>query len=365
MLFGLIPVILLIYQLVWMGDELHKLAIGATLFFCVLFMLLQGIAMDLQSKQIQSLNDAFNHLQNENYDFRMLLEGEDAYAQLAKKYNESTGKVKFRINQINDSIVETRHSAEQLTLSSKEVATHIQQQKLNTEMIAAAIEQMSASIVDVAKQCKEAEIVSQSTQDLTESSQQKVFEFIQELELLLEDVLAVSNLILSLEAHSQQITKISEVIKEISDQTNLLALNAAIEAARAGEHGRGFAVVADEVRSLAQRVGHSAEEITGTIETVRGDIKQAVHSMERTSRKTEQGVEKASMVKQALQEIQQQTQLTFDRITAIVTGAEQQGQVSHEIGRNIESIASSVEENSRAANETANIATYLAEITRR
>ncbi len=342
----------------------HKtLMISFSVMFLLLFVVFQISLSRTFHAQFQSLTEAFIQLQSGNYEFRLLLQGEDECSQLAKRYNECVRQVQQQVVQINDSMLETRHSAQQLTRMSSEVSEHVIKQKESTELIASAIEQMSVSIVDVAKQCREAEHVCQTTQHLTGESKQTVTGFIQELQMLLNDVMTVSSLILNLEAHSKQITQISEVIKEISDQTNLLALNAAIEAARAGEHGRGFAVVADEVRSLAQRVGNSAEEITGTIETVRGDIKQAVNSMEETKTKAEFGVGKASTVETALDEIQQQTMLSFDRISTIVASAEQQSQVSKNIGQNIESIAHSVDTNSKVAVESANIAVHLADLT--
>jgi methyl-accepting chemotaxis protein len=264
---------------------------------------------------------------------------------------------------IGDSIAETGHSAQQLKESASGVAERLDTQSENTEMIAAAIEQMSASIAEVANQCRNVEENCRSTQALTQSSKTSIEQLTGALRLLSDDVLSVTDLMRNLEEHSKQITQISEVIKTISDQTNLLALNAAIEAARAGEYGRGFAVVADEVRSLAAGVGRSAEEITGTIESIREKIRQAATSVEQTQSKTREGVKNASILGEALNEIHGYMVTTFDNVSMIATGIEQQSQVSTDIGRRIETISSGVESNARSAQESADIANHLAELT--
>jgi len=360
---GLSAISLLIFHLLQTVTEISPtLALFTGLFTLIFLVSLISIASLLNRMFIQ-LADTNKALAAGDYTARLLLSGNDEAAQMAQQFNDAVRIVQRNHMQLIDANFETHHSAEQLKVSANRVAEQLEMQREKTEMIAAAIEEMSASIVDVSKQCREAEGVSQLTQQLSSESKATVSGFINDLHLLLGDVVSVSTLMLNLEEHSKQISHISEVIKEISDQTNLLALNAAIEAARAGEHGRGFAVVADEVRSLAQRVGNSAKEITGTTETVRQNIHQAVTAMNETQRKTEQGVNNATTVEGALSEIQAQTYQSFDRISMIASSAEQQGQVSMDIGRNIESIAASVDTNTKAALESAKIASHLAKLT--
>jgi len=360
---GLSAISLLIFHLLQTVTEISPtLALFTGLFTLIFLVSLISIASLLNRMFIQ-LADTNKALAAGDYTARLLLSGNDEAAQMAQQFNDAVRIVQRNHMQLIDANFETHHSAEQLKVSANRVAEQLEMQREKTEMIAAAIEEMSASIVDVSKQCREAEEVSQLTQQLSSESKATVSGFINDLHLLLRDVVSVSTLMLNLEEHSKQISHISEVIKEISDQTNLLALNAAIEAARAGEHGRGFAVVADEVRSLAQRVGNSAKEITGTTETVRQNIHQAVTAMNETQRKTEQGVNNATTVEGALSEIQAQTYQSFDRISMIASSAEQQGQVSMDIGRNIESIAASVDTNTKAALESAKIASHLAKLT--
>ena len=360
---GLSAISILIFHLLQTVTAISPtFALFTGLFTLIFLVTLISIASLLNRMFIQ-LADTNKALAAGDYTARLLLSGNDEAAQMAQQFNDAVRIVQRNHMQLIDANFETHHSAEQLKVSANRVAEQLEMQREKTEMIAAAIEEMSASIVDVSKQCREAEEVSQLTQQLSSESKATVSGFINDLHLLLRDVVSVSTLMLNLEEHSKQISHISEVIKEISDQTNLLALNAAIEAARAGEHGRGFAVVADEVRSLAQRVGNSAKEITGTTETVRQNIHQAVTAMNETQRKTEQGVNNATTVEGALSEIQAQTYQSFDRISMIASSAEQQGQVSMDIGRNIESIAASVDTNTKAALESAKIASHLAKLT--
>jgi len=360
---GLSAISILIFHLLQTVTAISPtFALFTGLFTLIFLVTLISIASLLNRMFIQ-LADTNKALAAGDYTARLLLSGNDEAAQMAQQFNDAVRIVQRNHMQLIDANFETHHSAEQLKVSANRVAEQLEMQREKTEMIAAAIEEMSASIVDVSKQCREAEGVSQLTQQLSSESKATVSGFINDLHLLLGDVVSVSTLMLNLEEHSKQISHISEVIKEISDQTNLLALNAAIEAARAGEHGRGFAVVADEVRSLAQRVGNSAKEITGTTETVRQNIHQAVTAMNETQRKTEQGVNNATTVEGALSEIQAQTYQSFDRISMIASSAEQQGQVSMDIGRNIESIAASVDTNTKAALESAKIASHLAKLT--
>ncbi len=309
------------------------------------------------------LNSAFESLSGGDFSVRLLQNGTDEAGALARAFNDTVRSLQRRFMRIGDSIAETGHSAQQLKESASSVAERLDTQSENTEMIAAAIEQMSASIAEVANQCRNVEENCRSTQALTQSSKTSIAQLTGALRLLSDDVLSVTDLMRNLEEHSKQITQISEVIKTISDQTNLLALNAAIEAARAGEYGRGFAVVADEVRSLAAGVGRSAEEITGTIESIREKIRQAATSVEQTQSKTREGVKNASILGEALNEIHGYMVTTFDNVSMIATGIEQQSQVSTDIGRRIETISSGVESNARSAQESADIANHLAELT--
>ncbi len=357
---GMAPILLLTYIVV---REAIEVSIAEKLFLILttaIFLLSAVVIKSLAKASFIQLLNAQKSLANGDYSVRLLTSGTDEMSQLVLSFNDLARSVEEREIQVDDTISETGYSAEQLKLSARVVADQLDKQRENTDKISQAIEQMSSSIVDVAKQCRDVEDNCQSTQQLTTDGKASAESLISDLRLLLDDVVSVAGLMLNLEESSNQITGISEVIKEISGQTNLLALNAAIEAARAGEHGRGFSVVADEVRSLAKRVGHSAEEITGTIEIVREKVHQVVTSIEQTQKKTEKGVESVSSLGRGLSEIDDYMRVTFESVSKIASSTERQRDVSIDIGENIEVIASSVDANTKAAEESAKIANHLA-----
>jgi len=357
---GLAPILLLTYIVV---REATEVSIAEKLFLILttaIFLLGAVVIKNLVKTSLIQLLNAQKSLAKGDYSVRLLTSGTDEMSQLVLSFNDLARSVEERKIQVDDTISETGYSAEQLKLSARVVADQLDKQRENTDKISQAIEHVSSSIVDVAKQCRDVEGNCQSTQQLTTDGKASAESLISDLRLLLDDVVSVAGPMINLEESSNQITGISEMIKEISGQTNLLALNAAIEAARAGEHGRGFSVVADEVRSLARRVGHSAEEITGTIEIVREKVHQVVTSIEQTQKKTEKGVESVSSLGSGLSEIDDYMRVTFESVSKIASSTERQRDVSIDIGENIEVIASSVEANTKAAEESAKIANHLA-----
>jgi len=306
-----------------------------------------------------ALTAAIKGLAQNRFDTRLTCQGQDETSQTFSAFNDMALELGRQVETMRASMQEVNYAAEQLDHSASAVAHKLEQQRQSTETMAAAIEQMSASIQHVADQCRDAEQISSTTHQLSSEGHQAVDSFIGQMRQLFQEIQDMATLMQTLEVLSQQVSNISEVIKNISDQTNLLALNAAIEAARAGEYGRGFAVVADEVRSLAYRVRQSAEEITGTTETVRQKIHLAAQSITNTQTHTEQGIARALDVEKSLSNICQYADQTLISVSAIAASTDQQSQASREIGRNIETIAAGVEQNSIAAQESASVAKHL------
>ena len=215
--------------------------------------------------------------------------------------------------------------------------------------IAASVEQLSVSITHVADNANHAAQISEDAKEVTGSGREVVSSAMLELERVATDINESAVLIQSLGERSKQISSVVGVIREIADQTNLLALNAAIEAARAGEQGRGFAVVADEVRKLAERTSLSTQEISTTVSAILEETGRAVQRMQSVSANMSGSVEMARQAGESLQLIDQRAQETVDVVHGIADSTREQSSASQEIARLVENIAQSAEgSNSRA-----------------
>jgi len=363
LVFALITLLIPVFFLMNSGVSLSYFQITCLFVSIFLFIFILLSTFFSVSERIESLVDIQKRLSKGDLMARNQLSGNDEITILARQINISIRELGRMLNSNNDSMTEIHHASYQLKSSSDNVAKELEEQSTNTEMIAAAIEEMTASIRGVAQQCRDAEEVSLKTQQLTATGEGELKNFIADLRQLFIYIENVTKNMRDLEDHSKEITDISEDIKSISEQTNLLALNAAIEAARAGEQGRGFAVVADEVRTLAYHVGQSAEKITGTTNTVREKIRASAVDMEKTQEQAEQGIQNVISVESELAEIKRSATFTLDNISVIVSSAEEQSLVSIDIGKSVEKISNSVELNSHRAIESANVAQHLNLIT--
>lgn len=207
-----------------------------------------------------------------------------------------------------------------------------------TEQVAAAMHQMSATINEVAQNASNAAKAASDTDQLSQQTMRRVGDTITLIDALSDEVDSAESAIQNLAQYSKDIGGVLEVIHSIAEQTNLLALNAAIEAARAGEQGRGFAVVADEVRTLAGRTQNSTEEINAMIENLQKGAKTAVDEMAKVRAKAANGAEHGKNSVQLLTETTQSVSTISDMILQIASAAEEQHIVSEEIARNIEAI---------------------------
>jgi methyl-accepting chemotaxis protein len=225
--------------------------------------------------------------------------------------------------------------------------------------MAASVEEMTVSINTVASSAGDAQTMAQRAGAVSDEGGQIIERTAAEMGAIAEAVAQASQVIQALGNDSQQISSVVQVIKEVADQTNLLALNAAIEAARAGEQGRGFAVVADEVRKLAERTAQSTGDISTIIGKIQVSSKEAVDEMERVVKQVESGQVLAQNAGERMAAIREETGRVSSAVTEISNALKEQSLASQDIAKHVESIAQMTDENSTAAEEAASGALRL------
>jgi methyl-accepting chemotaxis protein len=263
------------------------------------------------------------------------------------------------ISTITSNAQQVATSADQLLHASEEVADRARQQSDAAASMAASVEQMAVSIDQVKENASEAHGISEEAGALSEEGAAVIHNAATEMRKISESVQSSSAIVEDLGRQSDQITSIVNTIREIADQTNLLALNAAIEAARAGEQGRGFAVVADEVRKLAERTSLSTTEIGGMVSKIQNGTRSAVNSMQDGVAKVGGGVDLANQAGDSINRIRDGAL----RVTAVVNGISdsirEQSMASNQIAHQLETIAQMSEESALAVRHTADAARQL------
>ena len=316
------------------------------------------------AKRAEQVVGALHRLAEGDLTNKLKLSGRDDFAWLAYEYDCARKSLLKLVTELASHATTVSESAAQLAQSSESITRSTQQQSEAASSIAAAVEEMAVSVSHVADNAREARNLSQEAGNASHEGTTVIGNVVTEVSHIAQAVQHSSTVIEELGRQSAQIRSIVKVIDEVAEQTNLLALNAAIEAARAGEQGRGFAVVADEVRKLAERTASSTKEIGGMIEAIGKGTSEAVISMQQGVAKVENGVALAQQAGNAITAIDSRTQRVVTTVGDISTAIEEQRTATDVIARHVESIAQMAESNSVATQQTGDTARRLAELSR-
>lgn len=291
-------------------------------------------------KPLQDLSTSLSQLAKGEGDLtqRVEIKRRDEIGEVAEHVNQFLSQMQQMIAGIinhSEHLVQQASQANSLSLQS---AQQVEAQQNDVNQIATAIHEMSATAAEVASHAEMTASASQTSSNACQDGQLVIQKNRESIVELAEQVTAAANVISELEHNTQSINQILSTIQEIAEQTNLLALNAAIEAARAGEQGRGFAVVADEVRVLSQRTHGSTEEIRNMIETLQNNTKLAVNSMQSSTSLADTSVDYAQQAAHSLTDITDAIDKINDMALQIASAAEEQRAVSEDISRNTQGI---------------------------
>ncbi|CAD0265448.1 methyl-accepting chemotaxis protein [Pseudomonas veronii] len=279
-------------------------------------------------------------------------DGKDEPARLISALSAMQTNLRQTIQHIAGSATQLASAAEELSAVTEEASKGLQQQNNEIDQAATAVNEMTAAVEEVARNAVSTSEASTQSNQAAREGRDRVVETVGAIQTMTQDVQNTSLLIEGLATQGRDIGKVLDVIRAIAEQTNLLALNAAIEAARAGEAGRGFAVVADEVRALAHRTAQSTQEIEKMVAGIQNGTGEAVQSMQQSNQRTHNTLEMARAAGVALEQITQSISLINERNLVIASASEEQAQVSREVDRNLVNIRDLATQSAAGANQT-------------
>jgi methyl-accepting chemotaxis protein len=311
------------------------------------------------ARRAEAVVTALNHLAKGDLTMKLKLTGRDDFAWLAYEYDCARKSLVDLVTDLTQHAANVSEFSSQLADASSEISDSTSKQSEAASSIAAAIEEMAMSVSHVADNAREARSLTSEAGNASRDGTGVIGNVVDEVTNIASAVQASSGVIEELGRQSAHIRSIVKVINEVAEQTNLLALNAAIEAARAGEQGRGFAVVADEVRKLAERTAESSREIGSMIEAISAGTTQAVESMQQGVVKVENGVSLAREAGTTITAIDESTQRVVVTVNDISTAIEEQRNATNEIARQVEHIAQMAESNSDSTRRTGETARQL------
>ncbi|MFO8155165.1 MAG: methyl-accepting chemotaxis protein [Thiohalospira sp.] len=328
---------------------------GAGIALIMLGLAVVGLALWIRKRVTRPLNTVakgMSHAEQEgDLNYRMQIDGRDELAVMGQGFNSFMQRIQTLVQQVTQSAKQVGESASEVARIGDKTREGVQRQQAETEQVATAMNEMTATVEEVARNAASAADATNTADQEASAGNEVVQGTIQSIRSLADEVERASGVINRVSSDSENIGKVVEVINEIAEQTNLLALNAAIEAARAGEAGRGFAVVADEVRTLAQRTQKSTDEIRQMIETLQQGAGEAVQVMETGREQATSTVETAGKAGESLENINDAVSTITDMNQQIASAAEEQSATADEINRNVTNITQVADETSVGAQE--------------
>jgi methyl-accepting chemotaxis protein len=343
-------------QMIW----LFSVVVG--IFIVLLISIAVAIYRSIQ-RPLAELRQTINAVgQLSDLRLRVQITGKDEIAEAAHSFNQTISRVQQFFAELSQAVQLLANASSQMNNLSQQVSATSFSQEQQVNSIATAINQMSAAIQEVASSAQLTSDQAGDADNKTQNGYAKVTQNIAAIDELSGSINAASQVIQQLHGETDKISQVLAVIQNIAAQTNLLALNAAIEAARAGEAGRGFAVVADEVRTLATNTQQATESIRKMIETLQGAAKEAVSVMTVSQQHAGSSVEHARQAGAVLAEIRSSVGTIVDMNVQISTATEQQTVVAEDINKNISEFSQSIADMVRSAQHSANTSSSLAEL---
>ncbi len=284
---------------------------------------------------------------------QLSLETKDEMGDMARSLNQAMSAMHSTVVSIEQNAQALATASEEISSAATQTASGADSQQQQATQVATAMQEMSATVLQVSENSNKAADAARGAADTARAGGQIVEEALASMRSIADSVGNTAKKIEELGKSSKQIGEIVGVINDIADQTNLLALNAAIEAARAGEQGRGFAVVADEVRKLAERTTKATKEIAQMIQNIQAETEHAVETMEQGTKQVEKGVETTSKAGSSLHEIIKSSEQVGEMITHIATAATEQSSATEQVNGNVEQIAKITRESAAGAQQSA------------
>ncbi|MGA1862148.1 methyl-accepting chemotaxis protein [Deferribacter thermophilus] len=313
-------------------------------------------------KPIEALESLFAKIAQGDLTQTLKVERRNEIGRIIEHVNNMVIQMNKALCEVNNSTKTVASSAEALSASSNQMTAGAESQAERVSSVEVAVQEMTATITEISRNLEEINSEINTIRNSAETGREVIEETVEGISNLSNNVITSADKIKELGKASEQIGEILQVISDIADQTNLLALNAAIEAARAGEHGRGFAVVADEVRKLAERTAKATGEIDEMIKSIQNEVQSSVVQMDKGAKLAEEGSMLVGNLKMSLEEIINGVLDVADKINAVASAVDQQSATSQEISNNMAEIATISQENASIAQENHNQAEMLKEL---